>query len=173
MIRALALSLLAALAFFPLAPITATAEPVASEELGVSFEVPSEWKVITNKQVSKYPIALGPKEADFTANINMVNEEFGGNINDYVEANMRTLRKEFKNLKEVDSSKFTTDSGVEGWRVITEHDTFGKDLRQSFFFFKSLKGKNYLVITTSSLTSVGAQLQPTFDKILKTVTLAP
>ncbi|HSI83545.1 MAG: DcrB-related protein [Candidatus Methylacidiphilales bacterium] len=163
--RLLALGLLALLA---IVPFTATAAEVKSDELGFSYEVPDDWKVMTKKDISAYPLALGPTEGDFTANINVVKEDFGGTIDAYVEANMVTLRKSFKNLKEVDSSKFVTKSGLEGRRVITEHDTFQKDLRQCFYFFKAAKGDTWIVVTTSCLTSVGEKLQPTFDGILKT-----
>ncbi|HSI83546.1 MAG: TIR domain-containing protein [Candidatus Methylacidiphilales bacterium] len=147
---------------------------VKLDSLGFSYMVPSSWTVTTDTSISKYPLARGPTSSGFTANFNAVDEDFTGGIDAYVEANMVTLRKSFKNLKVVQQGRFTTDSGVEGRRVITEHNTFNdRYLRQTFYFFKSSKGKTWVVLTSSTLQSNGGELQPTFDSIMRTLRQVP
>lgn len=144
---------------------------VSIAPLGFLFTVPDSWEVKTNPEISKYQIALGPKKDDFTNNINVVDEEYKGTIDQYVEANMVTLRKSFKNLKVVSSGPFDVDSGMDCRRVITEHNTFNDNyLRQTFYFFKPKSGGDtWVVLTTSSARSNGRESQPLFDSIVKTV----
>jgi hypothetical protein len=147
---------------------------VSLESLGFTYMVPSTWTVTTDEKISKYPLARGTTVDNFTANFNAVDEDYSGGIDAYVEANMVTLRKSFKNLTVVQQGRFTTESGVEGRRVITEHNTFNdRYLRQTFYFFKSSKGKTWLVLTSSALRKNGAELQPTFDSIMRSLRQVP
>src|SRR4051812_4395712 len=95
------------LVFFALLTLAAAPALLAAEQGDrveaageFSYTAPAGWHVKTLPQ-SKYPIAFADPVNGFAPNINVIREGFSRSVQDYVRANLETMRKglpEFANL---------------------------------------------------------------------------
>ena len=133
---------------------------------GFSYCPPKGW---TMKELPgmKYQAAFGPTSGGFTPNINVVDEAFGGSLEDYFKGNVDALTKVFKKFKNLGKSDFKTDSGLKCIRLVTESEQQGMLLRQTFFFFDG-KTNRKLVVTCSAPAEGGDKLDAAFGASLKT-----
>jgi hypothetical protein len=83
----------------------------------------------------KYKVILGPIEDEFAANIVFVDENFNGNLKNYVDGSLYNSERFFSEYRLVDRKPFRTESGIEGERVIINNSQGDKYLKQVFYFF--------------------------------------
>lgn len=131
---------------------------------GFSFIAPQGWR-FTSIPGMKYAVAIGPRHNDFAANINVVDQTYAGSVDDYVRANMKALKRIFKDFKMVGESDFTTDSGSAGKRVVIEDNQNDKRLRQLFYFLAD--GSRKFIITYTATAEVGAKYDAPVDESIK------
>lgn len=127
-----------------------------------TFDPPSGWE---KKDVGlKHPAFMGPTQNNFRANINVVQEEFSGSLDNYIDHSLKNLRKIFSGFRQLTMEPFTTTSGVEGFRIASESKIGNISVRQIFYVFG--KGNNKYVVTCSQ--APGGDNDDLFDKTLKT-----
>jgi hypothetical protein len=132
---------------------------------GFSFVPPDGW-TMRDFPGMKFKLAAGPAAAGFAPNINVVDEQFNGSLEDYVKGNLATLRASFKGFNLVQQDEFKTTAGEAGKRLITENEQKGRQLRQTFYFFG--KGNTKFVVTCSALSDGGEKLDSAFETSMKT-----
>lgn len=122
------------------------------EQGGFSYDPPAGWKVSEFPGL-KYKISTGTPNNGFAPNLNVVDENYSGDLKSYLEANKANLQKLFQDYVEVKEDTFQTASGMSAYRLVTENTQQGKGLRQTFFMFE--KGSRKFVMTFSSLAEDG------------------
>jgi len=151
-------------------PIIAFAETGSRINDGdFSYCPPLNW-IVTEFPGLKYKIVIGPTIGNFTSNINFVDEEYNGNLNNYVNENIYQLDSFIQEYQLLDRSDFRTNSGITGERIIIINIQQNYSLRQIFYV---LPGKNnrYFVITCTVVDSVAAEYLPIFEESIKTFEL--
>ena len=135
-----------------------------------SYIAPAGWQ-FRNFPGLKFRVAVGPSANKFTPNINIVDEEFRGDLKEYVDKNLENLPKIISGFKLLDRKPFTTASGLQGEKLITTSKQNNQELRQLFYIFPAADRDQYLVVTCSLLAFGGAALDIIFDKSLSTFQL--
>ena len=138
---------------------------VSEPEGGFSYTVPAGWSVMAFPGI-QFRLVVGPASSGFAPNINFVVEGFTGSVEDYAVAGLQGLQAAIDDVKVADSSDFDTDSGLQGFRAVTESTQQGRALRQVFFFLPGQPGKKF-VVTCSALAQDGAQHDALFDRIMR------
>lgn len=100
----------------------------------------------------KYKVALGPALDGFSANLNVVDEGFGGDLEHYVAANLATMRRVLTGFRILGQGAFSTDQKLEGYRVVTASLQQNRQLRQIFYFLPAGRD-HYFVVTGSDLAA--------------------
>lgn len=164
--------LLFAICFFCLAAYSAYAE-VGDRHVeqagGFSLQAPKGWQFREFPGL-KYQIAFGPAANAFSPNINVVDEAYDGPLKNYVDENVKNLKKIFDQFKLIRRDAFVTASGLKGERMVTTAHQQKSLLRQTYYFLPGANGK-YFVVTCSALAAGGEMLDPVFEESLKTFEL--
>jgi hypothetical protein len=132
---------------------------------GFSFTPPKGWQE-KNIPGLKYKAHIGPPSHGFAPNINVLDDSFSGSLNEYIDGNAGSLKKAFPNLKEVRRHAFSTRSGVQGMKLVTNNNFQGKNLRQTAYFFAN--GSKKYVVTCSCAGEDARRLEPVFDEAMAT-----
>jgi len=130
---------------------------------GFRYAIPKGW-TIAEVHGLKYKMAHGITSDGFTPNIKIVDETFDGSVEDFANINLEQIKA--KNLKNSGKSNFVTNSGIKGFKLVTETTQGRNHLRQAFYFFNGKGGKK-LVVTCSSLAKDGDTFSKLFDDSLK------
>ena len=133
---------------------------------GFSLQAPKGWE-FREFPGMKYQIAFGPAENSFSPNINIVDEAYGGSLESYVDANLRTLERVFVEFSLIKRDPFTATSGLKGERMVTTSLQHNNPLRQTFYIFPGTNGK-YFVVTCTALAAGGESLDSLFEESMKT-----
>lgn len=136
---------------------------------GFSFRIPEDWQVLEYPSL-KYRIAVGRIAAGFRPNMNVVDEEFSGDMESYTQASIANIAQYFPSFKLISTTDFKTSSGITGKKIITQVKQRGNPLQQVYYLFKGKRGK-YLVITCSTLQADGDAYLPIFDRCIRTLEL--
>jgi hypothetical protein len=115
----------------------------------------------------KYDVVIGPTEDGFSANIVFVDDNYEGNLKDYVDLNLVHLRSIIQDYELADRKAFKTNSGISGEYVIVKHEQYGYYLKQISYFFPVVNNK-YFVITCSVLEDFFERYRPLFEDSVKT-----
>jgi hypothetical protein len=95
-----------------------------------------------------------------------VDEKFKGSLDEYVKANVATLKRLLKKVQIVKQEKFTTTAGLPGARVIVHNEQHGNLLRQTCYLFGNANTK--YVVTCTTLAEGGEKLDRLFERSMKT-----
>jgi hypothetical protein len=98
-----------------------------------------------------------------------VDEAFKGGVDDYVTASLPLLKRTLEDLRIEKQGVFRTESGLDGVRLITQNRQQGRQLCQTFYFFGN--GEKVYVVTCTALADGGDQLDPLFERTMKTFRL--
>ena len=131
---------------------------------GFSFVPPEGWQTRLFPGL-KYKIVFGTPANGFAPNINVVDEQFKGTLDAYVDASAATIQRVLKNAHVVKRDAFKTDDGTAGVRQVVEDEQQGKKLRQVFFFFG--RDDTKFVATCSTLADGGEKLDGAFETSMK------
>jgi len=115
----------------------------------------------------KLKISRGVPSSGYAPNIVVVDEAFDGSVEDYVTACLGPMEKDDQGFKLLEKKPFNTDSGVKGIKLVFESKWDRKQLVQTQYYFKGIKGK-MLVITCSVLPEDGPKFSQIFDSAMKT-----
>jgi hypothetical protein len=130
-----------------------------------SYDPPSGWQVVEFPGL-KYRISHGPRENEFTPNINVVDEAFSGTLAAYVDANLQNMERVFVNLKVLSREDLKTKDNEAAVKVVTENEQQGRMLRQTFFFIGP--GNRKYVVTCTALVDGGDKFDTAFAETAKT-----
>lgn len=136
---------------------------------GFAFTVPDGWQVREFPGL-KYKIAHTAPTNGFAPNLNVLDEQFPGSIEDYAAANLKTLARVFAEFRNLGQSPFVTNAGLKGVRLVTQARQQKFLLRQIYYFLPGKGDKKY-VVTFSALLEDGAKYDPVVDASVKTFTL--
>jgi hypothetical protein len=132
---------------------------------GFSYDPPSGWQVGEFPGL-KYRISHGPRENEFAANINVVDEAFGGTLAAYVDVNLQTMKEVFVKMQVLSREDFKTQDSEAAVKILTENEQQGRMLRQTFFFVGS--GNKKYVVTCTALADGGEKFDTAFSESMKT-----
>jgi hypothetical protein len=136
---------------------------------GFSFAAPQGWQ-FKDFPGMKFQLAFGPAENDFPPNINVVDENFSGNLEAYEKANEQSLPKFFKDFNILDRAEFKTTDGNLVMKLATANEQNGKKLRQLFFFLDGPPGKKLVTTCTTSAES-GSKFDKLFEASVRSFKL--
>lgn len=135
-----------------------------------SYIPPKGWKMVTVKG-KEYKVATGPIRGGFAPNIDVTvdrsKEVKAADTAEYVKTQLEALKKSFNDLNLIKEEDFTTDLFYRGKRI-TYEATVIRDkpkVRQTLVFIV-LRSRMHIV-TCSALAEGGADLDPTFERALK------
>jgi hypothetical protein len=135
---------------------------------GFSYDPPPEWQ-ITEFPGLKYLVSFGPRKNEFAANINVVDEKNPSSLPVYADGNIKMMKTAFKNITIISREDIKTQDNESAIKLIIEDEQEGRRLRQTFLFIGGSTRK--FVVTGTALAEGGAELDPVFDKSLKTFRL--
>ncbi len=158
----ISLILLWSLIGFSEQPTTLLSEPSG----GFKYMIPEGWATAEFPGF-KFKISRGIPSSGFTPNIAVVDEAFDGSVEDYVTACLGPMEKDAQGFKLLEKKPFVTNSGIKGIKLIFDSKWDGKQLMQTQYYFKGIKGK-MLVITCSVLPEDGPKFADIFDTAMKT-----
>ncbi len=141
-------------------------EPYIENNGGFSVVPPKSWQV-TDNSLSEYKVFMGPRENNFTANVNFVKEVYDGSLDDYVDLSIEVLEYYISNIEIIYRNPFVTLKNLEGQKVIAITEQLGYQLRQSFYFFPGKNGIK-IVATCTALADSGEKYDEIFDNSMKT-----
>lgn len=113
---------------------------------GFSYTIPEGW-TLREFPGLKYRIAMGPVEAGFATNINVVDESFGASLEDYLGLLAQGLGNYLKDFVVLGEGPFVTNSGLEGYKLVCTDNQNGRDIGQVFYVFN--KEAHFYVLTCS------------------------
>ena len=142
-------------------PSTLLSEPSG----GFKYIIPEGWAT-SEFPGFKFKISRGAPSSGFTPNIAVVDESFDGSVEDYVTACLEPMEKGAQGFKLIEKMPFNTDSGIKGIKLVFDSKWDGKQLMQTQYYFKGIKGK-ILVITCSVLPEDGPKFVDIFDTAMK------
>lgn len=133
---------------------------------GFKFMIPEGWATAEFPGFN-FKICRGIPSAGFAPNIAVIDETFDGSVEDYVTACSAPMEKDAQGFKMLEKKPFSSDSGIQGIKLVFDSKWDGKQLMQTQYYFKGIKGK-MLVITCSVLPEDGPKFANTFDAAMKT-----
>lgn len=138
----------------------------SAEELGggYSVEPPDGW-VVNDFPGSPYKGLFGTRINNFTPNINIQEEKYGGPMDLYIRLNMIQLEKLMK-AEKVSQTPFSAKNSS-GVKVITLTEFNDFQLTQTLYFFENPSGQK-VVVTATTNRGTGSQYEPVFDGIMGT-----
>ena len=129
-----------------------------------SYAVPKGFEVMTLPGF-KHKVAAGKPTAGFAPNLNVVEESFGGNIEQYADANEKTLAK-VPTYRKASRTTFKTTSGAGGVKLVYGNSQKSDQLRQVMYLIPG-KGNARTLLTGSSLAADGKKYDAAFDASAK------
>jgi hypothetical protein len=139
-----------------------------SEDGKFSYALPPGWSTHAFPG-QKYPIASGPDDGPYAANISVVSVEFDGPLQVFVEGSRSTIAGMFPGFQLVGEGRFDTDSGIKGYKLVGKGSPMGAPLEQAWYFFPS-KGE-YFAATATTLDTDFSRQEKAFDHVMKTFAL--
>lgn len=138
----------------------------SAEELGGGYSLnpPENWTV-KKFPGAAYKIVITQPVNNFSPNINLVDEEFCGSIEEYVAESFEILQQGY-NAKKISETLFSADN-ADGIKLTADTEINGKKVRQIFYFFQNSLGQKVVVRASSGRRSASA-LEKEFDSILHT-----
>jgi hypothetical protein len=143
---------------------------LTEEEGGFSFVPPEGWAIIEIPGL-KFRTAAGPSSDGFAPNINIVDEPFGGSLDEYSEINITTMEQVFEDFDLISEEDFETDDGERAVRIAGENVQQGDTLRQTYYLFDA--GDTKLVVTCSRLADAQEEADAACDESMETFQIEP
>ena len=148
---------------------TATPEVSAERHFepagGFSYIPPSGWELVESSRI-QYKIAREPDTGDFAGNLNVVDEEFSGSLDEYVDTSLGNMSTFFDGFRQISKEDFQPQEGPPGVRVIVENAQQGRMLHQTFYFFGTEEKK--FVVACTRLAEAGGGFDAVCEQSAKT-----
>jgi hypothetical protein len=138
------------------------------KEGGFSYVPPRGWEIVEFPGL-KYRISRGTIVSEFAPNINVVDEQYSGTLDSYVDGNIDAMSGVFEDFNLINREPFSTDEGLQSVMLIVENVQMQRNLRQYFYFFEDNDRK--YVVTCTSLASNYEEVDSLFDKSIRSFRL--
>ena len=135
-------------------------------EGGYSIVPPEGWQVREMPGL-KYKILVGPPADDFAPNINIVDERFDGDLDDYMLENFASLKLKFAGFEQVGGNDVRLDDGRRAVKMVIRHTQFGTPLEQTFYFVAG-SGDTKYVLTCSKRADDAREWDGIFEASVRT-----
>ncbi|MDR0472967.1 MAG: hypothetical protein LBH43_04795 [Treponema sp.] len=133
---------------------------------GFSMHIPKGWEIRDMNQ--KYLMIIGPVEDNFSPNINFVDEQYSGQIPEYIDAAIALISQFYADLEVIENENFMTNTGLEG-SFITLHGRINEiEVRQKIYVIPNKIKSMVMVITGSASSASGTKFDMLFDECIKT-----
>jgi hypothetical protein len=136
-------------------------------QAGLSLQPPKDW---IEKKISGLTYAAFVSDATEmpVANLILIDDAYSGSLNEYIEINLKSIAKAFKDFQRINQSEFKTNSGMTGVAIATESEQLGKKVRQILYFFTGRDSKKF-VFTCSFVAKESEKLAPLCAASLQTL----
>ena len=130
-----------------------------------SYSPPAGWEMVKASSLA-YKVAVGPEMDGFAANLTVVDEPFGGSLDEYVSSAMDGLSQYFENFKVISQEEFEPEEGPPGVRIVAENVQGGRILHQRFYLLDA--GTNKFVVTCTRLAGAAEELDTACEESVRT-----
>ncbi len=134
---------------------------------GCSLQLPDGW--VQRQEQRDAVLFEFPRGAKDRGSMIVDSEVFPGTLREFVEGHMKNMVATNPELQIVSDGPFTTDSGVQGFKITMRNRIGTVYLAQGMYFFEGPPGKKIKVTYAASVA--GENLEPIFDACLKTLLL--
>jgi hypothetical protein len=135
---------------------------------GFSYVPPESWEVTDSLEL-EYKTLIGPAKDEFAANMTVLDEPFGGTLEEYVPASLDNMSQYFQGFQLLSQDEFEPEESPGGRRLVTENLQYGRALRQTFYLFDL--GAKKLVIVCTRLSSQAEELDSVCEDVVRTLRL--
>jgi hypothetical protein len=136
------------------------------KNVGFSMYIPKDWEIREAGQ--KYLMVMGPTEDNFTPNINFGDEQFSGQISEYIDACIGLIPQIFADFEVTQRENFVTNKGLQGGYITTQARLNEINVRQRIYVIPNKRGSIVMAITFSMPPSSGTKYDAIFDECVKT-----
>ena len=133
---------------------------------GFSMYIPINWEIKDMSQ--KYLMVIGPTEDNFSPNINFVDEEYSGQIPEYIDAVIEFLSSFYADFSVIARDSFTTNKNYKGWFITFQGRINEIEARQKMFVVHNKLKTSVLVMTGTASAASGSKYDKLFDECMKT-----
>ena len=144
----------------PTALPTESADRLYEPAGGFSYIPPTGWEVVEASSLD-YKVAVGPEVDGFAANLIVVDEPFGGSLDEYVSSAIDGLSQYFESFIVLSQEEFKLEEDLPSVRIVAENVQSGRLLRQTFYLFDG--GAKKVVVTCTRLAETAAELDVACD----------
>jgi hypothetical protein len=143
---------------------------IRSEKVGLTLTVPPGWQVTEGAAALalEYPIAVTAQYEGFTPNIVVTDEVFSGSSDEYADDMTRSFGNAFSTSKLISKTRFKTNAGILGTKVVARNTIMGAVLRQVFYLFPTRSGF-MLTFTASSPVEQGFKHDKAIDAAMRKI----
>ena len=113
-----------------------------------------------------YKVAVGPEMDNFAANLTVVDEPFGGTLDEYASSAIDGLSQYFEDFEVLSQDEFKPEEGPPGVRIVAENVQSGRVLRQRFYLLNA--GTIKFVVTCTRLADAADELDAACEESVKT-----
>jgi hypothetical protein len=132
---------------------------------GFSYIPPLGWELVESPRI-QYKIARERDAAGFAGNLNVIDEEFSGSLDEYVATSLKNMSTFFDGYRQISQEEFQPADGSPSVRVVVENVQQGRLLRQTFYFFGT-ESQKYVVACTR-LAEAGEEFDAVCEQSVKT-----
>lgn len=145
-------------------------DQIRSEKVGLTYTVPAGWRVIDSPPALEleYQTAVTTAHSGVTPNIVITDEVFSGSADEYAKDLTRGFDNPFSTSKLISKSKFKTNAGILGTKVVVRNTFQGVPLRQVFYLFPSRAGI-MLILTVTSPVQQGFKHDKVVDETMRKI----
>jgi len=134
---------------------------------GFSIYVPAGWRIEDKGQ--KYRTVMGPSDGKNFPHMGFADEEYYGNLDDYVREMLGNLALLYGDFRLVADDDFTTDTGLVGRRVTVLGRLRGTSARLRFYLIRNREETALLLITGTAPLDSGGSFDGLFDASVRTL----
>ena len=128
-----------------------------------TWQVPETWQELENL---KYKALIVTLEDNYKPMVMFVEEKSTNEFNDYVDANIKNLKKQFDGIQ-IQQSDFITAKNLKGKKLLTTLSQNGRTIRIIHYLFPGNNGY-HLGISCGVGAEAGDKYDKLFDRTLKT-----
>ena len=126
---------------------------------------PDGWEMISSPRL-KYKVAYGKPVNGFAPNINVVDDDFNGTLEDYFGRNLKLVESYFQGYQFIDKGEFITNKGDKGFKLVYEADQ--QEMRLQLMQYFLGQGKKMFVITYTRPSGAGTELDTLCEGSIRT-----
>jgi hypothetical protein len=128
---------------------------------------PPGWVVQDHPSKQGKVLVALTKQDSFTPSINLLENQFSGSLDQFVDVNVTNLRQLTQRFQQLKRVPFQTAGGIAGVKLTCTSVTNKVHLYFSYYLF-DWNAESKRVFTCCSLASQSKTMEPVFDGILKT-----